>query len=119
MTPLQPTDVYVVVKTENEMPGPLWDVLDENGDTHRINKKGQWEVYNDGYWEVERFVPDHWLKPLPNSYVFSKEELEKLLGDTFDHALEWQSLEDKPTVKYGSRENYIENKEQYIQSLIK
>lgn len=113
MNPLKPQAVYVAVSVKDEMPpiGAMVDVSFDGGVTFPYQAKGK-------SWKPDEVVFSHWLKPLSEQYVFSKEELEKLLRDTFNHAIEWRDLDETARVKYGYKKNWIENEEQYINSLL-
>lgn len=57
----------------------------------------------------------HWLKPINDVYVFSLEELKKLLGDAFDAGERFDHFEKFLELK--TNEHGIPNKEAYLNNL--
>lgn len=98
---LKPVSIYVEVDVKDELPeigdevtiigskygkGEIeatyqgWRNEDETTWSYINEHRTQKDFTGDGqYWLVT-----HWLKPIPERYVFTKDELKKILGDAFD-----------------------------------
>lgn len=107
---LQETKVFTEIPFEkNGEPIPTGSnpiILFDSGDICRIDDD-----------PLPIAIMTHWLKE-QTGYFLTREELEKLLSDTFDHAIEWNDLEQSARVQGGYKKNHIENKSQYISSTL-
>jgi hypothetical protein len=77
--------VYIPTKVEDELPPNNLNVFcldDNNFETEVVFEDGVFYVYYSGEERVQKDNVTHWLKPT-EAYVFTQEDLEQLLSDTF------------------------------------
>ena len=117
MTPIKEQKVYLPVSVKKRRPEKdgFYYVIFKNGD-----EGNDW--YKDGQWfsEEQTAHPNevtHYLKE-QSLFVLDRGEMEELLKDVFDHAIEWNDLEQSARVQGGYKKNYIENKEEYIKKIL-
>jgi len=113
MTPLLPVKVYVPVWVETELPPKECDcyfTMLKQPDEPIIMGSHLWNFNGkDGWDEDDEYVPpNYWLKP-QSLYTFTREELEKVLGDAFMAGTDTDG-------GYNEMEGFSN---QYIKSLLK
>jgi hypothetical protein len=135
MTPeLKPTPVYLPVSVEDELPSELkrYHVISKLRDytyldlamlANKDKKTKGWYHPEKADWNNYPMNNiTHWLKPIPDKYLLSKEEIEGLLGETFEAGAEdrFEEIELERVFK-GERHRFEKlslNKEQYIKKLM-
>lgn len=108
---------YSVVDVKDELPerGTRCFVYTKDNRGQSYYKRAT--MFESGAWVIDDEsdgTVTHWLKPVPDSILITREDIVKMLGDAFDAGGEHEYRK-----HLGSGANQAPDKQQYINQLIK
>jgi hypothetical protein len=94
---MTPVSVFVPVSVEVETPDKSGNYfcIDPNHITIDKRELYRFSEYNKSWYDDagNAYHPSHWLKLLPDQYLFTKDELIRVLGGACEAAAKWQDDE--------------------------